>query len=134
MSFRSEYARSFTRAYDVYLEFRHRVEIALDQLLFPSELEQYKGMCPCCIATLPEEEDELELRMLIAMDGNESLKQSEMQRRTYDANGNQTGVINIERADGRRRPSLLFIEPETVDRYRNEVKRKKPQVSFRFFG
>lgn len=66
--------------------------------------------------------------MLVALDGNESLKRNEMQRRVFDKSGIQTGVINIERADSRTRESLIFVDAAFVDRYKDEVKRSRPQV------
>ena len=84
----------------------------------------YRNMCPCCTFELPDEE-QMTYRMLVSIDGNESLKRNQMQRRVVDRSGKQTGVINIERQDNRRQKSVLFVEAEAVDEFKDEVKQSR---------
>ena len=109
------------------MELKYRVDVALNQLLFPTPLSQYQHMCPSYTLELPGEE-EMNFRMLITMDGNESLKRNQIQRKVLDGTGRQIGVINVEQSDSRTRHSLIFVESESVDEFKDEIKKRKVQV------
>ena len=74
-----------------------------------------------------EAEEPLQYSMLVAIDGNESLKRVERTKEDED------GVrVNIERSDSRTLGSHLFIERDVVDGFKHEVKRFGARVSDSF--
>lgn len=118
---------AFSRAFDVYLELRRRINVRIDALLYPTPLSKYQYECPCCTNWQPEEE-ELDYSMLFCMDGNESLKRHQRVRRRYDTQGKET-VEDTMRPDSRKRESIMYLEQEFVDKYKNEVRQHNAKVS-----
>ena len=62
--------------------------------------------------------------MLVAIDGNESLKRVE---RTKE--GGDGARVNIERDDSRALHSHLFVERDIVDNFKYEVRSRNARVS-----
>lgn len=77
-------------------------------------------MCPPCTYKL-QEDTPMEHSVLLAMDGNSSLKRV---LRTRESAAGDGELISIARPDNRNRISELFIEAAEVDVYKDEVKRK----------
>ena len=69
---KTSYVTAFSRAFDVFLEIRECVQMQVDVLLFPSEFNEHRHTCPCCVNKLSEEK--ADFLMLFCIDGNESLK------------------------------------------------------------
>ena len=67
-----------------------------------------------------DNEPVLKYSILVAMDGNESLKRHWRQdERVVDG---QKVVRSIERPDNQTRPSMLYIDPAIVEGFKNEVR------------
>ena len=121
----------FDVAYDVYSEIRWRIQDQIEERLFPSKLERFQAKCPACVFRVDDEEPQ-EASMLVCMDGNESLKQVE---RRFERERGSFEVV--EYRDERKRPSVMFIESEKVDRFKDEVAQSQsvsnsPSVQYHF--
>ena len=116
--------RSFSSAFDVYCFIRIAVHEEVSQQVLRSTFGKFQASCPSCVYSLNDEEP-MKYSMLVTIDGNESLKRVERTREGED------GVrVNVEREDGRTLSSHLFIEPEVVDVFKYEVKRRVERVSY----
>ena len=116
--------RPFSRAFDAYSEIRWRVTSAVDNEIFKSRIGKFQGRCPCCVYRLRDEED-LEHTMLVAMDGNESLRR--VKRSIDDGTGER---ISIERLDERTREAAMYIERSVVDEFAHEVRSRRNKVRY----
>ncbi|KAJ3965393.1 hypothetical protein EV361DRAFT_966865 [Lentinula raphanica] len=105
----------FSTAYDLYsrirLEVRGQVLSALDRA---TPNWRMLNNCPCCQYEVQGEPD-LPIRMMIAIDGNNSLKRFQ-RREAPTEDGQILGAIR-ERPDGRIGGGDYFLQPEEVDRW-----------------
>ena len=106
-------------AFDVYLELRYRIRQKIDVRMYSSDAAAYEDICPACIRNLPEEPT-LEPAMLVAIDGNESLKRLQRQKEIEDASG-ELKTISAERPDTRFRSCLTGVDAGEVDLMKDEV-------------
>ena len=113
----------FSVAFDAYCEVLRRVDTLVNAALERDAVDwQLKNACPACSYKL-ENEPSLKFRMMVAMDGNNSLKRIERAIRTRNDNGELVTSNSIEREDGRSLPrGGLYLDAEEVDRYKDEVK------------
>ncbi|KIY42820.1 hypothetical protein FISHEDRAFT_54696, partial [Fistulina hepatica ATCC 64428] len=103
-------AQQLSGAYDAYLEILRLVEADVKKQLHRSDATtQAHLLCPPCMYVL-EDEVKLSPSMLLACDGNNSLKLIDPQFRVGDV-----------RHDDRALPSFRFVEPEEVDQFKNDV-------------
>jgi hypothetical protein len=63
--------------------------------------------------------------MLVAMDGNESLKQVQQAKHDKDTTGRIISSEDIEQEDSCDIHTSLYLGQDIVDRYKNEVKQQK---------
>lgn len=105
--------RQFNICYDLYLQVknhvRSRVMLALDR----GGNWRLRNACPACTYKL-EGEDELIFSMLIAMDGNESLKRVLRREALVDDEGNPL-YTNVELQDGREVAGDYYLNRERAD-------------------
>ncbi|KIY51425.1 hypothetical protein FISHEDRAFT_37141 [Fistulina hepatica ATCC 64428] len=109
-------ARQFSWAYDVYLGILRAINADVNAALNRRDPEiQAKLLCAPCMYRL-EEDAPLRPSMLVACDGNNSLKLIDSSFR-----------IGQVRVDDRRLPSFRYLEPEEVDVFKDDVARaRKP--------
>ncbi|KAJ3918492.1 hypothetical protein F5877DRAFT_67325 [Lentinula edodes] len=91
--------QQFSSAYDVYVEVKSRTRKLVAQTLGrDSPTWRILHTCPCCQNEL-QEDDPLEIRMMVAMDGNDSLKRVERCKDAADdslAEISDSGVVERE--------------------------------------
>ena len=76
-----------------------------------------KNACVPCTYRL-KDEPPLKFSMLIAIDGNNSLKRVERVKRERDENSRVIGCENIERDEGKEFDDEMYISEEVVDQYK----------------
>ncbi|KAJ3848414.1 hypothetical protein EV368DRAFT_49345 [Lentinula lateritia] len=122
--------QQFSSAYNAYVEVRSRTQKLVAQTLGrDSPAWQILHTCPCCQNEL-QEDDPLEIRMMVAMDGNDSLKQVEPRKDAADdslAEVADSGVV--ERAGGDYFLSRKSVNDWAEENWRN-VLAWVPQNSF----
>ncbi|KAL5520197.1 hypothetical protein ACEPAG_9410 [Sanghuangporus baumii] len=118
--FHHSYAKSFSRAFDVYVEVLHRIDAKIDVALRATTLSKLQDACPCCMLRV-DGEKMLTHSMLICVDGNESLKRYRKMRQIGDQQDGALSV-NVEMVDREYRASALYVEADMVDRYKNKIK------------
>lgn len=82
--------------------------------------------CPACTFTL-EEEESLKYSLLVAMDGNNSLKRAGRKKYDRDDKGKRIKGTVIEREMGKTYESDVYLSEEFVDKFKYEVKSRKPE-------
>ncbi|KAH8109879.1 hypothetical protein DFH11DRAFT_1515076 [Phellopilus nigrolimitatus] len=113
--------KAFSQAFDVYLEILHRIDQQLDRVLYSSTLlTKLHSACPAC-AFKVKDEPAMKFSVLMAMDGNESLKRVHRTQTTID-----DVTVSVENPDSRERGSHFFMGADDVNVFKNEVKRRKP--------
>lgn len=125
VGYRADYHRHFTVAYDAYLEILRRVEDRMKiQRGQDAKDWKLKNACVACTYTL-KDEPKLKYSMLLAMDGNNSLKR--VARKTFetDDDGKVISAQSVERLDSRVIDDGVFLSPEKVDVFAHEVKSRK---------
>lgn len=103
------------------MEILDRINHDLDKKLFTSEIRKFEHACPACVYALSEEE-QLKSSMLLCIDGNESQK-----RRVRVKNCSDNSSEVNERIDTRNRTAAFFLEPDEVDEFKDEVKKRGKQ-------
>ncbi|KIY46885.1 hypothetical protein FISHEDRAFT_46402, partial [Fistulina hepatica ATCC 64428] len=102
-------ARQFSWAYDVYLDVLHAIDADVDAALNRRDPEaQSKLLCAPCMYRL-EEDVPLRPSMLVACDGNNSLKLVDPSFRMGEV-----------RLDDRKLPSFRYLEPQEVDIFKDD--------------
>ncbi|KAF8585660.1 hypothetical protein K439DRAFT_1615792 [Ramaria rubella] len=116
-------------AFDVYLEIRQVVDRCINmELQRDTPKWRLQNACAPCTYVL-QNEPTLEFYMLVAMDGNESLKQVKRVWHERNAHGVMVQCENIEREDKRTIMSYMYLDQEAVNIFRHEVKcRKDPDT------
>ncbi|KAJ3847695.1 hypothetical protein EV368DRAFT_76572 [Lentinula lateritia] len=105
LPFKPYLMQQFSSAYDTYLEVRSRIR-KLNEL---------------------EEDDLLEIRMMVAMDGNDSLKRVERRKdATDDSLAEVAGSRVVERTDPRQAGGDYFISRVSVDEWAEENWKNAP--------
>ena len=66
--------------------------------------------------------------MLVAMDGNESLKRVQRAYREKNAEGKTTIFESREREDSRTIQSAMYLTADTVNVFKDEVKRQRHPI------
>jgi hypothetical protein len=114
-------ATQFRDAYNMYLWIRRAVDSRVKTALGRDTPDwRLKHACPACLYKL-EGEPELDVPLIITIDGNNSLKR--YPRRTQggvDADDNPVAGVSTERIDPRPTPGDYFIAPSTVDKWAKE--------------
>ena len=116
--------QQFSICYDLYLRIREQVKIRVDEALArDSETWRLRNVCPACTYWLLDEED-LIFKMLVTMDGNDSLKRI-LRRETVEAPmdeeaGPPTVGQSMERPDSRKVGGNYYLTREVVDRWAKE--------------
>ncbi|KAJ3871408.1 hypothetical protein F5051DRAFT_463789 [Lentinula edodes] len=117
----------FSSAYDAYLEVKSRIRKLVAQTLGrDSPNWRILHTCPCCQNELVED-DPLEIRMMVAMDGNDSLKRVE--RRKDAADDSLAEVVGsgvVERTDPRQAGDDYFLSRVSVDEWAEENWKNAP--------
>ncbi|KAH7878911.1 uncharacterized protein C8R40DRAFT_1037146 [Lentinula edodes] len=136
LPFKPYLMQQFSSAYDAYLEVRSRIRKLVAQALGrDSPTWRILHACPCCQNEL-EEDDPLEIRMMVAMDGNDSLKRVERHKDAADDSlAEVAGSGVVERTDPRQAGGDYFISRVSVDEWAEENWKNAPvlvpQDSFR---
>lgn len=73
LAYTNDRRRRFSVAYDVFCEVKHRIATRLDNIVLKNETGMYYAACPCCTYRTADEPN-LQYSILVAIDGNESLK------------------------------------------------------------
>jgi hypothetical protein len=94
--------------YDVYLEICRRVDARIDNALKHNSSNRLARQCPACFTHAPGEQDGGEFSVLVAMDGNNSLKRISSKVRAHD-----------ELPDSRQLVSERWLTREMVDKFRS---------------
>ncbi|KAJ3917507.1 hypothetical protein F5877DRAFT_44531 [Lentinula edodes] len=119
--------QQFSSAYDAYVEVKSRTRKLVAQTLGrDSPTWRILHTCPCCQNEL-QEDDPLEIRMMVAMDGNDSLKRVERRKDAADdslAEVADSGVV--ERVDPRQAGGDYFLSRKSVDDWAEENWRNVP--------
>ncbi|KAJ3924302.1 MAG: hypothetical protein NXY57DRAFT_970235 [Lentinula lateritia] len=118
LPFKPYLMQQFSSAYDAYLEVRSRIQKLVAQALGQdSPTWRILHACPCCQNEL-EEDDPLEIRMMVAMDGNDSLKRVECCKdAAEDSLAEVAGSGVVERMDPRQAGSNYFISRVLVNEW-----------------
>ncbi|KAL0564021.1 hypothetical protein V5O48_018033 [Marasmius crinis-equi] len=115
--FNNHYAIQFSSAYDLYLEvkrrIRHRVALALGRA---SPNWRMLNSCPCCQYPV-EGQLTLLIRMILCMDGNDSLKRVERRSSGCNEEGSRTLGQSRERPDPRIGGEDYMLSHEAVDEW-----------------
>ncbi|KAJ3859383.1 hypothetical protein EV359DRAFT_75631 [Lentinula novae-zelandiae] len=113
--------QQFSSAYDVYVEVKSQTRKLVAQTLGrDSPTWRILHTCPCCQNEL-QEDNPLEIRMMVAMDGNDSLKCVEHHKDAADdslAEILDSGVV--ERVDPRQAGGDYFLSRTSVDNWAEE--------------
>ncbi|KAJ4477074.1 hypothetical protein C8R41DRAFT_983264 [Lentinula lateritia] len=113
--------QQFSSAYDAYVEVKSRTRKLVAQTLGrDSPTWRILHTCPCCQNEL-QEDDPLEIRMMVAMDGNDSLKRVE--RRKDAADDSLAEILDsgvVERVDPRQAGGDYFLSRTSVDNWAEE--------------
>ena len=99
----------------MFAELKDRIEKDLDRIVLKDETGVFNSACPCCTYETTNE-PKLTYKMLVAIDGNESLKRV-LRTKTLD----DDAKLCIERRDPRERPSHMYVEAGKVNEFKNEV-------------
>lgn len=118
-----------TGAFDVYLNICRHIKTQLSVAL-KRDTPQWRlqNACPPCTYVLHDEPPS-QLSMLIAMDGNESLKRRRRAIHNTDASGKVISSQNIDQLDLRHITSDMYMMNHEVDLFKNEVKRCRQAIS-----
>ena len=109
-TYRNHYAEQFSGAYDCYLEILREVERRCQAALKRDHATwKHQNVCPPCLYRV-ENEPEMKFSMLIAMDGNNSLKLVD-----------STFKAGTMRHDNRNISSFRWLSVEEVDVFKDEV-------------
>lgn len=110
--------QQFSSAYDVYLEVKKRVRSRVDVALQRSSPNwRIMHACPCCQFEL-KEDDALEVRMLVAQDGNDSLKRVDGRKEAGDdSKAEAMEARSTNRFDPRQAGGDYFLSREEVDKW-----------------
>ena len=129
MVFRPNFQRQLSNAFDTYLAIQQLIQAQVSAILKHDEDRwRLRNACPPCTYVL-EDEEPLEFSMLIAIDGNESLKCM-----THTTVLDDSRVRNTEQQDKCSIISDMYLPSEKVDCFKYEVKRHWPNnVSIIFF-
>jgi hypothetical protein len=88
-------------------------------------LFEIRNVCAPCAYEL-EGEAKMEFSMMVAFDGNNSLKRRGRKIYLKDGSGKKVLGEDIERETGKVLECPLYVSEEEVDKYRNEVRGRKP--------
>ncbi|OCH84140.1 hypothetical protein OBBRIDRAFT_742103, partial [Obba rivulosa] len=112
LPFNRTLVNQFSIAFDVYLDILHGVDQLVNAALHRDRPNwRMLNACPPCLHSL-EDEPPLKYRLLVTMDGNSSLK--------LVNNVFRSGQVQ---EDIKTRRSDIWILPEEVDRFKDEVSR-----------
>ncbi|KAL0573003.1 hypothetical protein V5O48_008970 [Marasmius crinis-equi] len=119
--FNNHYAVQFSLAYDLYLEVKRRIRQRVAAALYRASPDwRMLNACPCCQYPV-EGQLELLFRMLLCMDGNDSLKRVERRGTETNEDGRKRLLPSKERPDLRIGGDDYFISHEDVDEW--DIKR-----------
>lgn len=122
MPYHRHLVSQFSTAYDIYLRILHEVDGRVKCVLTHDTANwRMLNICPPCTYKL-DDEPNLGFSMLAMIDGNQSLKSVD----TMFRSGNP-------REDNRATPADMWISPEEVDRFKDEVQ-NRGKVRTLFFG
>ncbi|KAJ3887580.1 hypothetical protein GG344DRAFT_90411 [Lentinula edodes] len=119
--FRPYLMQQFSAAYDAYLEVKARVRKLVAQALGRDSPDwRIMHTCPCCQNELKEDAT-LDIRMMVAMDGNDSLKRVEHRKEAADDSPAEVvGSGVVERVDPRKAGGDYFLSRVAVDEWAEE--------------
>ncbi|KAJ3806841.1 hypothetical protein F5876DRAFT_90874 [Lentinula aff. lateritia] len=119
--------QQFSSAYDAYLGVKSRIRKLVAQTLGrDSPTWRILHACPCCQNELVED-DPLEIRMMVAMDGNDSLKRVERRKDAADDSlAEVAGSGVVERTDPRQAGGDYFLSRASVDEWAEENWKNAP--------
>ena len=111
--------QQFSICYDLYLQIRDQVKIRVDEALArDSQTWRLRNACPACTYRLHDEED-LIFKMLITMDGNDSLKRILRRESVETPMDEEAGPpkvgLSTERPDSRKVGGSYYLTREVVD-------------------
>ena len=114
----------FIICYDLYLQIREQVKIRVDEALaHDSQTWQLQNACTACTYRLLDEED-LIFKMLITMDGNDSLKlilrRESVQTPMDEEAGAPKVGLSMEQPDSRKVGGSYYLTREVVDQWAKE--------------
>ena len=116
--------QQFSICYDLYLQIREQVKIRVDEALArDAETWRLQNACPACTYRLHDEED-LIFKMLVTMDGNDSLKRILRRESVETPMDEEAGPpkvgLSTERPDSRKVGGSYYLTREVVDRWAKE--------------
>ncbi|KAL0567522.1 hypothetical protein V5O48_014471 [Marasmius crinis-equi] len=117
MPFNNHYAIQFSVAYDLYLEVKQRIRARVSIALGRSSPDwRMLNSCPSCQYPVVGQND-LHIRMLCCMDGNDSLKRVERREKAHNDDGGRALGSSCERPNARVGGDDYFLLHETVDKW-----------------
>ncbi|KAF8576774.1 hypothetical protein K439DRAFT_1622589 [Ramaria rubella] len=125
VAYRPILRNQLSTAFDAYLEICQLIDRRINmELQCDTPKWQLQNACAPCTYVL-QNEPTLEFSMLVAMDGNKSLKRVERARCERNAHGVTVQCENIERENKRTIMSDMYLGQEAVNVFRHEVKHHK---------
>ncbi|KAF8327310.1 hypothetical protein F5887DRAFT_1083856 [Amanita rubescens] len=123
LPYKPYYTVVFSICVDLYLDILERVRIKVLEVLQRNRpLWRVKNTCPACSYKLHGEED-LRFKMLVAMDGNNSLKR--LRRTGGVKNGMDVRRSRCALPDSRTAPGDYYLSREEVNKWVKDVHQKK---------
>jgi hypothetical protein len=116
--------QQFSICYDLYLQIWEQVNIRVDEARArDSQTWRLRNVCPACTYQLLDEED-LIFKMLVTMDGNDSLKRILRRESVETPMDEEAGApmvgVSTERPDSRKVGGSYYLTREVVDRWAKE--------------
>ncbi|KIK64789.1 hypothetical protein GYMLUDRAFT_160611, partial [Collybiopsis luxurians FD-317 M1] len=136
LHFKPYLMQQLSAAYDVYLEIKSHVrKLVFGALGRDTPNWRLMHSCPSCQHELKEDED-MEIRMMVSMDGNDSLKQFEHRTDPADESNAEADASGVcERSDPREGGGDYFLSRQEVDQWEEDkwedIPRWVPENSYR---
>ncbi|KAF8524734.1 hypothetical protein JB92DRAFT_2703082 [Gautieria morchelliformis] len=129
--YRATFRNHLSTALDAYLGILRQIKAQINMVLQRDRPHWHlKNTCPSCMYVL-EEEPKMEFSMLVAMDGNESLKRVERAQREKTSDGGIHSSQNIERPDSRYIQDHMYLNEAQVNYFRHEPDLVAPSPAVR---
>ncbi|CAK5263328.1 unnamed protein product [Mycena citricolor] len=110
-------SNQFSVAFDVYSAIRESVDLRIQRTLGRDTPDwRLRNACPACTYTLVGEPI-LKVKMLVTLDGNNSLKRFNRRERAEGNDGQSIPGASKEREDSRAPPGDYYLTPEQVDKW-----------------
>lgn len=141
VAYRTSLRDVFSSSYDLYLRLREEVDARVSKALNRDNTWRRKNACSACTYQL-ENEEKLIFKILVTMDGNDSLKRIVRRalKESQEVDDEDTGElaegddeaapgISIEREDGRKHQGPHYLSREAADKFEDCEETSEPTSS-----